>query len=179
MEPILDEVIFREIQRFRQPWVWILTGATAAVVIGVMTYGLIYQLGFGKPWGNNPLPDAALIVVASAGILLMLGVLWLTWAARLITEVRNSGLYVKYYPFHLSFHKIDLRNLKRFEARTYRPIWDYGGYGIKCGLKGKAYNVSGNRGVNLTFKKGRDLMIGSQRAEELARALELVICEQP
>jgi hypothetical protein len=177
MEPVPDPVIFREIQRFRQPWVWILPGATAVVVIGVMTYGLIYQLGFGKPWGNNPLPDAALVAVAAAGILLMLGVLWVMYAARLITEVRTSGLYVKYYPFHLSFHKIDLTNLKRFEARTYRPIRDFGGYGIKYGFKGKVYNVSGNRGVNLSFKKGRDLMIGSQRAEELACALVLVLHE--
>ena len=38
-------------------------------------------------------------------------------------------------------------------------------------MVGKAYNVSGNKGVLLTFGTGKTLMIGSQRPEELAAAI--------
>ncbi|NLK25486.1 MAG: hypothetical protein GX307_02790 [Euryarchaeota archaeon] len=40
---------------------------------------------------------------------------------------------------------------------------------------GKAYNVSGNRGVLLKLKDGNSLLIGSQRAEELDAAIALMI----
>jgi hypothetical protein len=39
---------------------------------------------------------------------------------------------------------------------------EYGGWGIKYGKMGKAYNVSGNRGVQLEFTDGKRLLIGSQ-----------------
>jgi TATA-box binding protein (TBP) (component of TFIID and TFIIIB) len=40
---------------------------------------------------------------------------------------------------------------------------------------GKAYNVSGNKGVQLVFKNGKKLLIGSQKADELAKAIESVM----
>ncbi len=50
---------------------------------------------------------------------------------------------------------------------------EYGGWGVKGWSKDKmAYNVSGDRGVELTLKDGRRIMLGSQRAEELAGAIE-------
>jgi hypothetical protein len=54
---------------------------------------------------------------------------------------------------------------------AFRPIMEYGGWGIRRGANGWAYNVSGNRGVRLVFRDGSTFLIGSQRAEEL----ELVI----
>jgi hypothetical protein len=37
-----------------------------------------------------------------------------------------------------------------------------------------AYNVSGNRGVQLELVSGKRILIGSQQAEELAAAIEAV-----
>jgi hypothetical protein len=58
-------------------------------------------------------------------------------------------------------------------VRTYRPIRDYGGWGIRYGRNGKAYNVSGNRGVMLEFSHGQKLLIGSQKPGDLANAIGL------
>jgi hypothetical protein len=58
---------------------------------------------------------------------------------------------------------------------------DYGGWGIRYGLKGKAYSISGNRGVFFAFtegKKVRKLMIGSQIPEKLAEAVKKSIEKQ-
>ncbi|MBW8868301.1 MAG: hypothetical protein JF610_13410, partial [Acidobacteria bacterium] len=44
-------------------------------------------------------------------------------------------------------------------------------WGLRFGRRGRAYSISGNRGVELTLADGRRVMIGSQRADELAAAL--------
>jgi hypothetical protein len=69
---------------------------------------------------------------------------------------------------------IPLRQIARWEVRTYRRILEYGGWGIRYALTGGgwAYNISGNRGVQLVFTGGKRLLIGAQHSEELATALE-------
>ena len=56
-------------------------------------------------------------------------------------------------------------------ARTYSPLREYGGWGLRGWGTSRAYNVSGNRGVELTLQDGSSIMIGSQRADELAQAI--------
>ena len=56
-------------------------------------------------------------------------------------------------------------------ARPYSPIGDYGGWGLR-GLAGnKAYNVWGSEGLQLVFKSGNRLLLGTQHPAELREAL--------
>ena len=57
------------------------------------------------------------------------------------------------------------------EASTYSLLKDYGGWGIRYGRKGKAYNVSGNKGVLLTLADGKNGLIGSKNHEVLCSAI--------
>ena len=93
------------------------------------------------------------------------------YTTNLTTEIRSDGLYVRFFPFHLSFRKVAADEIKGFGACTYSPIKDYGGWGIRYGRKGKAYNVSGNRGVQIELSNGKHLLIGSQKPEELVETL--------
>jgi hypothetical protein len=62
--------------------------------------------------------------------------------------------------------------VSEYYARVYRPILEYGGWGIRCGFKGaRAYNVSGNKGVQLILQNGKRLLIGSQKPDELVEAI--------
>ena len=54
---------------------------------------------------------------------------------------------------------------------TYSPLVEYGGWGIRGWGKNVALNARGNRGVRLMLMDGRRVLVGSQRAEELAAAL--------
>jgi len=90
---------------------------------------------------------------------------------RLTTEVRGGRLYIRFFPRHLSFRRIQLDDVARCDAVTYRPVRDYGGWGIKGGRGSRAYNVSGNRGVRIDYADGTHLLIGSQRPDELAHAI--------
>ena len=49
---------------------------------------------------------------------------------------------------------------------------DYGGWGIKYGLKGLAYNISGNFGIQLELKSGSKILIGTQKPDEVKKLLD-------
>jgi hypothetical protein len=67
---------------------------------------------------------------------------------------------------------IPYHRIVKVEAQRYRPILDYGGWGVRGIAPVKAFNVSGNRGVLLSLSNGQYLMIGSQRSDQLAAALQ-------
>ncbi len=160
--------LYREVQYFRQLWLWILVLSISLIAI----WGMVQQLFLGKPFGNNPAPDAILIVVV---IIFGFGFPYAFYKMSLTTEVSSDGIYYRFFPFQLSFHKIRLEDLAKYEVRTYSPIKDYGGWGIRYGRRDKAYNVSGNRGVQLEFLNGDRLLFGSQQPEEFAKALSLAL----
>ncbi len=161
---------FKEIQHFKQPWLWIMLILTLLVLVGVFGYGLFQQLVLGEPWGDRPMSDAGLIAVGGAAVLFSGGMIYLFHSLHLITEVRLEGLSIRYYPLH---HKmIPYRSIRSCQARTYKPLREYGGWGIKYGPGGWAYNIFGNQGVQLILDSGKRILIGSQRAEELARAIK-------
>jgi len=50
--------------------------------------------------------------------------------------------------------------------------------GFRCGFRkgsGKAYNMKGNQGAQLVFKNGKRLLIGSQKPDELAEAINSIM----
>ncbi len=62
--------------------------------------------------------------------------------------------------------------IARVEARDYSPFRDYGGWGIRIGPRGWAYNVSGSQGIELTFTAGHRILIGTRDPEGFMRAVE-------
>jgi hypothetical protein len=161
---------YYEEQAFRQWWLRILVLFAPLFLAVLFGYGMNKQLVLGQPWGNQPMSNTALVVVASLTLLVTAVPAYLFLAMKLITEVRPDGLRVGFAPF---FRKsIAFEDIQHCQARTYRPIAEYGGWGIRWGRKaGKAYNVSGNRGVQLELSGGQRLLIGSQRADDLADAI--------
>lgn len=158
-------VLFREEQRFRQFWVWLIVLGLAAFI----WYSAVRQILLKRPFGSRPAPDTLLIIF---WLLFGIGLPLLLFSAKLITEVRQDGIYIRFFPLHLAFQKISFEELKTFEVRTYNALRDYGGWGIRYGPQGKAYNVGGNRGLQLEFQDGKKLLIGSQKAEELLIAIQ-------
>ena len=170
-----DQPLFREEQKFRQKWLWALTVLTPVILIALFGYGVWQQIILGKPWGNNPLSDGAMIVTAVLAVLSAFIPLVFFAVAKLIIEVRSDGLYIRFFPVHLKFHRISLDDVSRIEACTYSPLATYGGWGIRWTSGGKAYNVSGNRGVRINYTNGKHLLIGSQQSDALAAAIKRIM----
>jgi hypothetical protein len=162
MDP--EYVLFREVQRFRQLWVWILV----FFLMGLSWYSFIQQIVSKIPFGTRPAPDLVVI-----GMWILFGCVFpiIAFKTGLITEVRGDGIYIRFIPFHLKFRTMPFEAIQTYEERTYRPLREYGGWGIRVGAGGKAYNISGNRGVQLVLLSGRKILIGSQKPEELVLAI--------
>ncbi|WP_440944766.1 DUF6141 family protein [Methanosarcina sp. T3] len=174
MSRICNPVLFREVQKMDQVWVRLVVG----IPVILSWYGAYQQLFLGKPFGNNPAPDWMML-----GLLLVFGVLFplFFYSLKMITEVRKDGLYVRFFPLHFSFRFFPLATIQSYKVVTYRPIRDYGGWGIRYGLKGTAYNAKGNRGVFFEFGEGskvKKLMIGSQIPEKLSEAVSKAMKRQ-
>ncbi len=160
---------YHEEQRFRQRWIWTLLLLMTLGVTALFAHGLYTQLYLGQPWGDRPMSDSALLVTAVATIVLTAGASLLFYQLRLTTIVDCEGIHLRFFP--LTSKHIRFDQIRSCTARTYRPIREYGGWGIRFSRKGNAYNVSGNRGVQLELHNARPLLIGSQRADQLAAAI--------
>lgn len=158
-----QSVLFHEKQRFRQWWVLLLLAVINARII----YGLILQIKHGIPFGNQPMSDNGLRWFA--GLLFLVTIVLLT--TTLETRVKHDGIYVRFFPIHFKFKHISWADLNKCYVRTYSPLREYGGWGWRIGLSGRAYNVSGKKGLQL-HSDGKKLLIGTQKPEELESTLK-------
>ena len=149
---------FNETQRFTQWWLWL-------ILIGVWS-SMIYSIVTAPPQ-----TDSAVYVSFGIGILLPL----LFWQMKLTTRITAQGIYVRFFPFHFKEKFFAWDTLSASYVRTYSPLLEYGGWGIKYGFngQGKVYNVAGNQGLQLVFKSGEKLLIGTQKPEEIQAAVRL------
>ena len=89
---------------------------------------------------------------------------------RLIVTVERDQITIRYRPF--TTRRIGFEEIESCEARTCKPIKEYAGWGIKgWSVERMSYSVSGNKGVELTLADGKRVMIGSQKAQQLADAI--------
>jgi hypothetical protein len=161
-----EQVFFREEQSFRQRWIWV----PLLLPLLFVSAGLLWLLT--RPPGS--VPPQLWRSLAATDLVLAAVTLWL-YKMRLVTEVR-AGYLVLHFQWLWRRRWIPFTDIQSYRVVTYNPVAEYGGWGIRYGAAGdKAYNVSGTRGVRLEFTNGGRLLIGSQRPEELARALDLAL----
>lgn len=166
-----NSFLFYEEQRFRQPWLWALMGIVALLAVGVFSYGIFQQVILGKPWGDNPMSDTGLITLAIIVWIVDGAILWLLFSMTLKVGVDSTNVHIHFTPFKKRL--IPVSDIRHCEVRTYSPLLEYGGWGIRYGWRGgMAYNAMGNRGVQLELKDGQKVLIGSQRAEELSAVIQ-------
>ncbi len=163
-----NEVLFTESQKFKQWWLWlILLG-----INGLFLFGLFKQVIGGQQFGDKPMSNVGLIVTTVLTIVLT--ILFVNF--RLDTTMTKDGIYVRFFPFHLKFKHYSWDSLTKSYVRQYSPLTEYGGWGLRLGLfgKGTAYNVSGDKGLQLEFTDKKKLLIGTNKPDELTETLKKV-----
>lgn len=154
---------FEESQKFSQPWVWLLM-LVAAVPMWLI---FLWQIVLARPVGRNPIPDSILLVVfAIVGI----GLPALFYFLTMNIVLEESGIRITMTPW--TNRLISYSDITSAIAREYNPVKEYGGWGVRSSRKnGIAYNIKGTRGVQLVLSDGKRILLGSQRADELAAAI--------
>ncbi|WP_058307010.1 DUF6141 family protein [Gracilibacillus massiliensis] len=161
-----NKVVFREIQKPRSILLWIFI----SVFIFSIWYNFIQQIFLGKPVGTKPAPDVFLIFLWLFFCIIV--PIILMFFTKLIIEVREDGLYIRYMPFHLHYKKFLFKEIKDYEIITYSPLKRFGGWGVRLNLNGeKAYNMDGNKAIELVIK-GQTMVIGTRQPEQIKIAID-------
>jgi len=126
----------------------------------------------GGQFGDKPMNNVTLLITTA--LISLLSLLFLTF--RLDTIVKKDGIYVRFSPFHLKFKHYGWESLTKSYVRQYSAIGEYGGWGLRFGLfgKGRAFNVSGDKGLQLQFNDGKKLLIGTNKPIELTETLSKI-----
>jgi hypothetical protein len=160
-----EKILFSEVQRFSLLLIMplVLFFLVAIALEGHMVFRPSIEME--DPWSTWTVP------ISIAGIMINVFVTFILLFANLQTRLSESALYIRFFPFHFSYRKIDFDTIATVYARSYQPLGEFGGWGIRWTPRGRAYNVSGNQGVQLELKNGKRILIGSLRADELASLL--------
>jgi hypothetical protein len=116
--------IFREVQQFRQVWIWVIV----FVLAGLVWYAAMMQFLLHRPFGGIPMPIILLVIF---WFIFGIGLPALFFFSQLVTEVCDDGIYIRFLPFHRTSHRITFTEVKQFEVRTYQSFREYGGHGIR------------------------------------------------
>jgi len=146
------KVLFKETQKFRQLWLWILLLSSSFVPIY-----LIYKDSRENSFSN----DHLLTIIIFVSVILLL------WFSTLETIITEKYIQVKYFPFvNKTFQLNDIKFMK---------VIDYGfvgGWGIRLWTKyGTVYNTSGSKGLHIKLPTGKSYVIGTKKPEELQRII--------
>lgn len=158
--------VFKEVQRQTQKWIYFLL----LIILLLFLYGIVQQLVFGKPFGNQPANDWVLLVAG----LIPLGLLIFVRMNILQTEISEQGISYQYKPVHRHERTISWQVIDKCYVREYSPLKEFGGWGFRVSLKdgGRALNVAGRYGIQLELKDGDKLLIGTRKPEEARRVIE-------
>jgi hypothetical protein len=145
-------VVYREEQNFAW-WIYVLLG----VMVGLGCLAVLGHAGAANP----------AIVANRWGITMPLGLaIGLTLPSVLVVRV-----WFGWIPTYR--HSVPLTSIERIEVVHYRPFADYGFWGARWGKDGERVLIAkGDRGVRLCLSDGTRLLIGSQKPEVLAVAIE-------
>lgn len=162
------EILYTEIQRFKQWWLWLILFG----INGLFLFGVFKQVIGGQQFGDKPMSNAGLLI--ATGLTISLTLLFVNF--RLDTKIKKDGIYVRFFPFHLKFKHYAWDSLTKSFVRQYSPLTEYGGWGLRLGLfgKGTAFNVSGDKGLQLEFINNKKLLIGTNKPEELTETLNKI-----
>ena len=170
----MERLIYKEEQSFRNSiMLWILLAAILLMISG-FGIGFYQQFYLRKPFGDNPMSDNGLLW---SGIITMVvvGVIFaLLMGGVLVTEIYSDGIRYKFPPLIRKMRFIPLRDIASAEVGKYSPLLEFGGWGWRKRLlqRKTAYNVSGRTGIRITLKNGSQIMLGTQKQEEMKRAVD-------
>jgi len=142
--------LFEENQKFTQWWVWLILLSPLFIVAATKN------------------------IISYEGLILSL-IFVVFYFLELRVKVSKQGIQYQFFPFHLKSYFIKIEEIENIEAIKYKPLGDYGGWGIRYGFKGKCYNVKGNLGVKVYLKKGSYVLFGSQKHKTLEKVLSQLL----
>ena len=150
---------FNEVQRFDQWWLRLLL----IVILAIAVSPLIMD------WDTLKLSrfEIASVILSIFVILSLFLGFW--YIFKLETTINEKGITYRFVPFHIKSRFKSWKEIKSATIRKYNPIREYGGWGYRISFtKRQALTTKGNRGIQLIFNDGNELLLGTQQPEKIA-----------
>lgn len=150
-------MVYTETQSMKKFW-WLLL----VVIIPMITTGINWYTTDSPMEKEEMFEGFILLAVVST----LLAILF--FIMKLHLRIDEKGITYSYFPF-VKVKDLTWGDLEKVWVRKYKPLREYGGWGLRIGFgTGRAYNVWGTKGLQLITNKGKKLLIGTQKADELA-----------
>lgn len=161
------KIYFSERQTQKQKWIWFVVW----LILLMSVFAIIQQIILKNPIGNNPAPDWALYLITGFSILLVI----FLYRNVLLTRISGRGVHYRFIPFHRKERIVSWKQIKKAYVRVYDPLPEYGGWGLRTvDTKGNgiAINMMGKIGLQLELHNGKNILIGTQRGEEVKKVID-------
>ena len=150
---------FKEEQRFRQPWFWILLISPVLVSIGITV--AVGTNSFAK--SNDGLIALAIVIPVN---LLMLYLFFITKFEIVVTD---EAVYYKWPPFNRKYRAIIQSDIEEVYLRK-SPVLQIG-YKRVIGY-GWVHNLGAAKGLQFVLKSGKKIFISCEKINGFQRAVE-------
>ncbi|MEI7662056.1 MAG: hypothetical protein WCK34_07660 [Bacteroidota bacterium] len=158
---------YSESQKFDQPGLWMALAVSGGIITSLFGFGIYRQILLGHKFGNHPMSDQGLIAVFLIVLLLFILLFLLLGFSKLTTLIDESGICFRFFPFQFKYKKIKWEMIAAISVVSCNPLREFGGWGIRRNKNGKAYNVSGDKGLQIRLKSGGTILIGTQNPRAL------------
>lgn len=157
--------IYREEQWFG--W-WVYAGLG---LIFALAWVVLVDRTVGRPDLWVALHGRAFKLAVAAGLVVPPAIV--VGALRMLTLVTPTELRISFGFLPTYRRVVALDAIGSIEVVQYHPLRAYAGWGVRFGRDGeRVYNARGDRGVRITLRDGSRLLVGSQRPEQFALAIE-------
>lgn len=158
--------VFIEEQRFTQSWIIMLLVISSIFPIALVAKEIIESKG----------EDMNAIITMVIVLVTLTLSFWLVLSLKLKTRIDENGIYYRFIPFHFSDRFIAWNEIKEVYVRKYDAFSEYGGWGMRTlklwnKEKGIAYNVSGDKGIQLILRNEKKILIGTRKKHLVDRVL--------
>lgn len=154
----MNDQLFRERTFFYRNWlIW-------AVLILVLTI-----LVFTNANADRSPEEAKAILWTSV---VVFGVIASVMFINLQVNIDSEGIRWRLLPF-IRWKKAQWDEIKSISLVRYNPLFQYGGWGIRYSFrKGWAYNIAGNKGLEITKKDGKQVLLGTMSEDQCSELIE-------
>lgn len=147
--------VFLEKQYLRRWWVFMLALAVIVIVVGTAYYATV-----------RAHKDTAL-VISIISLLIAVPLIIAISKLKLETRIDEKGIFTYFSPFKFTEKFVPWENVENCYVRKYNSVKEFGGWGLRgLGKNWKAYNVGGNKGIQIETKKGKNFLIGTLKPKK-------------
>lgn len=113
------------------------------------------------------------VVVSVISLLITLPIVISLLFLRLETRIDEKGVLAYFRPFGFTMKSYTWDEIKEIYVRTYDPVTEYGGWGIRgVGMDKRAYTVGGNTGIQIITKDDEKFLIGTQEGDRAQNIIQ-------